>query len=33
MQRLIDTEFEDGHRYYTKEAHVADLNYNIPPLQ
>ena len=23
--RLIDTEFEDGHRYYTKEAHVADL--------
>jgi FAD/FMN-containing dehydrogenase len=25
VQRLIDTEFEDGHRYYTKEAHVADL--------
>ena len=25
IQRLIDTEFEDGHRYYTKEAHVADL--------
>src|SRR5216684_652750 len=26
VQRLIDTEFEDGHRYYTKEAHVADLS-------
>jgi FAD/FMN-containing dehydrogenase len=25
VQRLIDIEFEDGHRYYTKEAHVADL--------
>jgi hypothetical protein len=25
VQTLIDTEFEDGHRYYTKEAHVADL--------
>src|SRR5579863_7134821 len=25
VQRLIDTEFEDGHRYYTKEAHVTDL--------
>ena len=25
VQRLIDPEFEDGHRYYTKEAHVADL--------
>ncbi len=25
VQRLIDTEFEDGHRYYTKEAHVAVL--------
>jgi FAD/FMN-containing dehydrogenase len=25
VQRLIDEEFEDGHRYYTKEAHVADL--------
>ena len=25
VQRLIDAEFEDGHRYYTKEAHVADL--------
>ena len=25
VQRLIDSEFEDGHRYYTKEAHVADL--------
>ena len=25
VQRLIDTEFEDGHRYYTKEAHLADL--------
>ena len=25
VQRLIDTEFQDGHRYYTKEAHVAEL--------
>jgi FAD/FMN-containing dehydrogenase len=25
VQKLIDVEFEDGHRYYTKEAHVADL--------
>jgi hypothetical protein len=25
VQRLIDKEFEDGHRYYTKEAHVAEL--------
>jgi FAD/FMN-containing dehydrogenase len=25
VQRLIDDEFSDGHRYYTKEAHVADL--------
>ena len=25
VQRLIDTEFEDGDRYYTKEAHVAEL--------
>jgi FAD/FMN-containing dehydrogenase len=25
VQRLIDVEFEDGHRYYTKEAHVANL--------
>jgi FAD/FMN-containing dehydrogenase len=25
VQKVIDTEFEDGHRYYTKEAHVADL--------
>ena len=25
MQKVIDVEFEDGHRYYTKEAHVADL--------
>jgi FAD/FMN-containing dehydrogenase len=25
VQRLLDVEFEDGHRYYTKEAHVADL--------
>jgi FAD/FMN-containing dehydrogenase len=25
VQRVIDTEFADGHRYYTKEAHVADL--------
>ena len=26
VQKLIDVEFEDGHRYYTKEAHVADLS-------
>ena len=25
VQHLIDKEFEDGHRYYTKEAHVAEL--------
>jgi FAD/FMN-containing dehydrogenase len=25
VQKVIDKEFEDGHRYYTKEAHVADL--------
>ncbi|HEY0716351.1 MAG TPA: BBE domain-containing protein, partial [Streptosporangiaceae bacterium] len=25
VQKLIDVEFEDGHRYYTKEAHLADL--------
>jgi FAD/FMN-containing dehydrogenase len=25
VQRLIDEEFADGHRYYTKEAHVAEL--------
>jgi FAD/FMN-containing dehydrogenase len=25
VQRLIDEEFGDGHRYYTKEAHVAEL--------
>ena len=25
VQHLIDVEFEDGHRYYTKEAHVAEL--------
>jgi FAD/FMN-containing dehydrogenase len=25
VQRLIDVEFEDGHRYYTKEGHVAEL--------
>ncbi len=25
VQKLIDKEFEDGHRYYTKEAHVAQL--------
>src|SRR6266496_2032637 len=25
VQRVIDKEFEDGHRYYTKEAHVAEL--------
>jgi FAD/FMN-containing dehydrogenase len=25
VQRVIDDEFEDGHRYYTKEAHVAEL--------
>jgi FAD/FMN-containing dehydrogenase len=26
VQKLIDVEFEDGHRYYTKEAHVEDLS-------
>ena len=25
VQRVIDEEFENGHRYYTKEAHVNDL--------
>jgi FAD/FMN-containing dehydrogenase len=25
VQRLLDEEFADGHRYYTKEAHVAEL--------
>jgi FAD/FMN-containing dehydrogenase len=25
VQRVIDEEFANGHRYYTKEAHVADL--------
>jgi FAD/FMN-containing dehydrogenase len=25
VQKVIDKEFEDGHRYYTKEAHVRDL--------
>jgi len=25
VQRFIDEEFADGHRYYTKEAHVSDL--------
>jgi FAD/FMN-containing dehydrogenase len=25
VQRIIDEEFADGHRYYTKEAHVAAL--------
>ncbi|HUD39660.1 MAG TPA: FAD-binding oxidoreductase [Streptosporangiaceae bacterium] len=25
VQRIIDEEFADGHRYYTKEAHVAQL--------
>lgn len=25
VQRIIDHEFEDGHRYYTKEAHVDSL--------
>ena len=25
MQKVIDEEFADGHRYYTKEAHVAEL--------
>jgi hypothetical protein len=25
VQQVIDSEFEDGHRYYTKEAHVAEL--------
>ena len=26
VQRIIDHEFGDGHRYYTKEAHVATLS-------
>jgi hypothetical protein len=25
VQHIIDEEFADGHRYYTKEAHVADF--------
>ena len=25
VQKVIDKEFENGHRYYTKEAHVAEL--------
>jgi FAD/FMN-containing dehydrogenase len=25
IQKALDHEFEDGHRYYTKEAHVTDL--------
>jgi FAD/FMN-containing dehydrogenase len=25
VQRLLDEEFANGHRYYTKEAHVSDL--------
>lgn len=25
VQKIINEDFEDGHRYYTKEAHVADL--------
>jgi FAD/FMN-containing dehydrogenase len=25
VQKLLDEEFADGHRYYTKEAHVAEL--------
>jgi FAD/FMN-containing dehydrogenase len=25
VQKVIDEEFEDGHHYYTKEAHVSDL--------
>jgi len=25
VQRLLDEEFADGHRYYTKEAHVSSL--------
>jgi FAD/FMN-containing dehydrogenase len=25
VQRLLDEEFADGHRYYTKEAHVSEL--------
>ncbi|MFT3695552.1 MAG: FAD-binding oxidoreductase [Kofleriaceae bacterium] len=25
VQRIIDEEFEDGHRYYTKEAHMSGL--------
>lgn len=27
VQRLINAEFEDGHRYYTKEGHVAELTH------
>jgi FAD/FMN-containing dehydrogenase len=26
VQRIIDQEFADGHRYYTKEAHVGQLS-------
>jgi FAD/FMN-containing dehydrogenase len=26
VQKLLNEEFEDGHRYYTKEAHVAELS-------
>jgi hypothetical protein len=26
VQKIIDEEFEDGHRYYTKEAHAATLS-------
>ncbi|HEX8860936.1 MAG TPA: FAD-binding oxidoreductase [Actinomycetes bacterium] len=25
LQKVLDEEFADGHRYYTKEAHVAEL--------
>jgi len=25
LQKIIDEEFEDGHRYYTKEGHVTEL--------
>ena len=25
VQKLLDEEFADGHRYYTKEAHVSEL--------
>jgi FAD/FMN-containing dehydrogenase len=32
VQRMIDNEFSDGHRYYTKEAHVTELTDNAIDL-